>query len=167
MAYRIGLVGLVNSGKSFSRKNIVHGEHCFILAPSMKASHLTTADGIPVKALNINSKGSDPAHPEIQTPMAELMQKMGVSNQGNMIRQLQKRDKGQLSKYITGNTALIKNLEDLPIYLDFIDKHMPWITTVFLADFTHFISEVISKQDFIDRKGGGEAFQRLTMSLAA
>lgn len=49
MAIKIGIIGIPNSGKSYSRKSIKNGEEVFVLAPSHKSMHLTTSDGKPIQ----------------------------------------------------------------------------------------------------------------------
>ena len=152
MGFRIGIVGFVNSGKSMSRKFIENGEECFILYPSQKATYLYTSDHKPVQKLKITGKSADTTE--------QLMGLFKVSTFTNLLRKLNPQPKGKLTSYITGNAALVKKIEDLPLYLEFIDKHMPWIKVVFMADFTHYISEIISNKEFIERKHGNEAYQR-------
>ncbi|MCP4255028.1 MAG: hypothetical protein GY775_16800 [Candidatus Scalindua sp.] len=56
MAIKLGLIGLPNTGKSFSRKTIKNGEEVFIIAPSHKAMHITDSKGIPLKKLSEDKK---------------------------------------------------------------------------------------------------------------
>lgn len=58
MAFKIGIVGSPNTGKSYSRKTIERGEDVFIIAPSQKATHVTTSDGKPLKRVERNEDGS-------------------------------------------------------------------------------------------------------------
>jgi hypothetical protein len=120
MAFKIGIVGDVNTGKSYSRKFIEKGDEVFIIAPSQKATHMTTSDGKPFKKLVRDEKGN----------------------------------------YVSGNYVVNGNLQNLISILNFVDKNIPHIKTLILPDFTHFISAVLSDDQFIRRKSGGEAFQR-------
>jgi hypothetical protein len=45
-------------------------------------------------------------------------------------------------------------------YIEKIAKQYPTIKTLIIPDFTHYISNVLSNKQFIERKAGGEAFQR-------
>ena len=58
MAYKIGITGLPNTGKSYSRKTIIDGENTFVIAPSQKATHITTTDGQPIKKLVKDANGN-------------------------------------------------------------------------------------------------------------
>jgi len=152
MAFRIGVVGPVNSGKSMSRKFIEDASDCFILYPSQKATYLFNKDKTPVKKLKIIGT--------VEKNTMELMKKYNINSATNLLRRLNSIPSGKAEIEVTGNSSLVKNIDDLPLYLDFINKHMPWIKNVFMADFTHYISEIISKKEFIERKHGNEAYQR-------
>lgn len=56
MAIKIGIIGIPNSGKSYSRKTIVKGEEVFVLAPSHKSMHITTSDDKPIKKAHFENK---------------------------------------------------------------------------------------------------------------
>jgi hypothetical protein len=60
----------------------------------------------------------------------------------------------------TGNWTIQKDLSKLPTLLNHISNNRPDITTIILPDFTHFISKILADKAFINRKSGGEAFQR-------
>lgn len=143
MALKLGIAGPPNSGKSFSRKTIKDGESVFIIAPSAKATHMTTSDGLPLKRLNPAAKTFEEAYPGYTV--------------SKIVRSLVGKDL-KSSKFI-GN-YVNSPLEDVIYILKFINSNMPQIKTVILPDFTHFISKVLANKDFIKRKSGGEAFQR-------
>lgn len=154
MAYRIGIVGFENTGKSFSRKYIPDGENVFIIAPSYKATWLTTSEGKPCG--NFQIKGKD------FNNLEEAMKKLNQPSKGHVIKYFN--DKVAVNtlkrENASGNIAVVKDITHLPTWLLFVSKHMPWIHTVILPDFTHFISEVISKRAFMERKAGAEAYSR-------
>lgn len=154
MAYRIGICGLANSGKSFGRRKIPDGENVFILQPSVKAAHLLGSDTLARKWFDIKS--------DKVSSLKDAISKANKQNVHQLIHHFnQNLPIGTIKKeHIIGNIQTIKDVALLPHWLEFIDKHMPWIHTVILPDFTHFISEVISRKEFIDRKAGGEAFNR-------
>ena len=154
MAYKVGIAGLPNTGKSFSRRSIKDGENVFILMPSNKVAHLRDSADHPIKPFDITT-------PKIANKK-EYIEKLGVRNVHQMISYINtKVAPGKITKdMIKGNVQLVKDLADLPIWLEFISKHCPWIHTVIIPDFTHFISQVISTDEFIGRKAGGEAYQR-------
>jgi hypothetical protein len=157
MAHKIGIGGLPNSGKSFSRRYIPDGENVIVLAPSNKAPHLRTSAEQPVKPFDVKT-----ANFENITAAVDGMLSKGVTN----IHQLidfwnQKLPVGAFKpENLTGNVQAVEKLAFLPIWLNFVSKHLPWIHTVIIPDFTHYISRVISSPDFIERKAGGEAYQR-------
>ena len=148
MAYKIGLVGLTNTGKSFSRRTIKRGEECFILSPSQKALHIRDSNGNPLKPLNISTDSSK--------NIEEICSKVGV-NRNNLAGKLLK---SSTSSTITGNYIIMKDVRLLEDWIRFVSIKMPQIKVLILPDFTHYISEVIAQKEFIQRKSGGEAFQR-------
>lgn len=154
MAIKFGIVGLPNSGKSFSRRTILDGENTFLLKPSEKASNLKTTNGIALKDFEIQTAN----HKNVK----ELLAKMNTNNLVNVVKEWNKKlPPGSFKKEnILGNMVLIDKIEDLEVWTDFISIHMPWVHTAFIPDFTHSISKVISDSAFIDRKHGGEAYQR-------
>lgn len=154
MASKIGICGLANTGKSYSRRFIKDGENVFILAPSNKATHLKTSGGDPLKPFDITTKN--------YKTMDQAVTELGLNTVTNVIRAWNKAmPAGTLKpENLKGNMQLITDLKDLPVWLEFISKHMPWIHTLIIPDFTHFISLVISEDAFIQRKAGGEAYQR-------
>jgi hypothetical protein len=154
---RIALLGPVNSGKSYSRVTIPDGENVLILEASYKTTYLTTSANKPVEMLSISTakyKGWDEAkeyyklssHSSI-TPILKYL--LGKYKPGQFQR-----------KHLPGNIAICKDIKDIPDWLYFVNKFMPWIHTIILPDFTHYISEIISTPAFIERKAGGEAYQR-------
>lgn len=157
MASKVGIGGLPNSGKSFSRRSIPDGENVFVLMPSVKATHLKTSKGTPVKSFNVKTKN----FPDVNAAV-KAMASHGVSNVQHLVSFWnQKLPEGSfLPENLLGNVQQVRKLESLPIWLEFVSKHLPWIHTVIIPDFTHFISYVLSTQEFIERKAGGEAYQR-------
>lgn len=154
MAHKLGIAGIPNSGKSFSRRTIKDGENVFILMPSVKATHIKDSKGKPLKRFDIST-------PKFKNK-AEYIHRLNAKNVHMLISYMNSQVKpGLVTKdMIKGNVEVVKNLVDLPIWLEFISKHLTWIHTVIIPDFTHFISEVIATDEFISRKAGGEAYQR-------
>lgn len=148
MAYKIGIIGLTNTGKSFSRRTITNGEEVFILSPSHKALHIKDSKGNPLKPLNVStdtSKSLDEIALKLNTTRNAVMSKLlKVSNPYN----------------ITGNYVVMKDIRYLEDWVKFVSLKMPHIKILIMPDFTHYISEVIAQKEFIQRKSGGEAFQR-------
>lgn len=154
MSFKIGIAGLVNSGKSFSRTFIPDGENVFLITPSLKATYIKTTDGKPLQNFNVKTKS--------YTSIEDAVLKLNAPSRQDLIRTWN-RDlpAGSFKKEnLLGNIQQIDNLNNLPIYLEFVSKHLPWIHTIILPDFTHHISNVISDPVFIGRKAGGDAFQK-------
>lgn len=149
MAIKLGIIGLPNSGKSYSRKFIEKGEEVFVLAPSAKSRHITDSQGVPLKKLNISFGG--------YKTLEELRVKTKVATIHDLIPTFLTKDPKDLE--ITGNWAMCK-LDNIQNYLKLINDYMPHIKTIIIPDFTHFISAVLANKEFIRRKSGGEAFQR-------
>lgn len=150
MAYSLGIMGHPNTGKSHSRSYLKDGRDCFVISPSQKFSHLFYNDvSLPAFEL-VSSSGAS---------WSEIAKSQNTDKNGtiSMLSQLPKLPETIICK---GNSALVQNLNYLLSYLMFIDKHMPHIKNVFIADFTHFMSNVIATSQFKSRKSGGEAFQR-------
>lgn len=153
MAFRIGIVGPPNSGKSFSRSTIPDGENAFVIAASYKAAYLKTSEGTPVKSFNVVGQNF--------TGFEEAKVKLNVQTNVGVLKKLYEMQAGKLKrKNLTGNLSIVKDLNHLSTWIKFISKQMPWIHTIILPDFTHYISEVISSTSFIERKQGGDAYQR-------
>jgi hypothetical protein len=69
-------------------------------------------------------------------------------------------------EHMKGNVILCEKLAELRVYLQFINKMLPWVHTVILPDFTHFIAEAITEEGFRARKLGGEQYAKY-LDLAA
>lgn len=145
MAFKIGLIGAPNTGKSYSRKFIKQGEDCFILAPSSKMMHITDSNNKPLKRLNIELgewKTTEELATQAKTDIHGVIPLIENKN-----------------ATITGNYIVTK-LDHVQMYLNFINTKMPHIKTIIIPDFTHYISAILASKEFIRRKSSGEAFQR-------
>jgi len=149
MALKLGIIGEPNTGKSYSRKFLKKGEEVFIIAPSSKAMHITTSEGLPLKRLQVSTEKSK--------SLEEMRDRNNLEMISDIIPVLLKKEPNELT--ITGNFILTK-LRTLESCLLFVDKFMPSIKTIILPDVTHFVSSVIADKEFIKRKAGGEAYQR-------
>lgn len=147
MAVKLGIVGISNSGKSFSRTFIDKGEEVFIIAPSAKSRHITDSEGKPIKRLNVKTDKVatlEEAKDILKSPSIHEASKVLISA-----------DKGEW----VGNYIVCK-LAHLEMYLGLVNDKMPHIKTIILPDITHFVSSVLAEEAFIKRKTGGEAYQR-------
>lgn len=160
MAHKIALCGEPNTGKSFSRRTIKDGENIFILASSNKATHLKDSKGVPLQPFNVKTNNFD--------NIDQAMAKNKVTSRYHLVNFWnEKLTPGRFTaENLKGNVEVINSITQLPIWLEFISKHLTWIHTVIIPDFTHFISREISEDSFINRKAGGEAYQRY-VELAA
>ena len=158
MAYSIGIMGDFNSGKSYPRKFIEDGNACFLITPTSKASYLTDKDGKPVKALNFSSEKSANAKEMLRAifPDPNVFIKKTTAD---LVTYLVKTPKVAEAVTPSGNFQVC-TIEQVKHMLFYISEYMPHIKNVFIGDFTHFITSIVSRQDFIDRKSGGEAFQK-------
>src|SRR5262245_1914313 len=137
MGFKIGILGPYNSGKSYGRTTIPDGENVMIIAASVKATYLTDTDSKLVGMLDI--KGNKFAGWD------EAKRHFGVKTIRGVIINLYPMPAGTLKRHnLPGNYAVCKTLAHIPDWLTFIDRHMPWIHTVILPDFTHYVSEIIS-----------------------
>lgn len=157
MGHRIGIVGQPNSGKSYSRKSIKNGNEVFLIAPSRKMTYLYTQDDKGQKA------PAKPVNFTIKDESGKALTDFAAYKQRGMTL-------GAIAKEIlvstppriefTGNFIVVKSLSELALWSQLVNRYMPHIKTLLTPDFTHYVSNIISQKQFIERKAGGEAFQR-------
>lgn len=188
MGHRIGIAGYQNSGKSFGRRWIPDGENVMILAPSVKVSHLYTG---PANAKELDASQLDAAilakarKPvgafDLVSPEGKyksLKQLIAITKQNAVNPQvvnevtvmqllIDVKPEGYFKpEHFKGNKVLIKDIERLQVYLNFINKFMPWVHTVILPDFTHFITEKLTSLEFRNKVSGNEQYKKY-LDLAA
>jgi hypothetical protein len=150
MAHRIGLVGMPNTGKSFSRVTLKEPKKTFVISPSQKMTYLKDEEG---KAL---------PQADITTPDGSFRDVVVKLRQAKPIEFLNfvmaMPDKSKVT--LTGNHIVVRTLQELAAWTHLVNELRPEIHTLILPDFTHYISSIIGSSDFIKRKSGGEAFQR-------
>lgn len=161
MATKIGLVGPPNSGKSYSRRHL-KGEEVFLLMPSDKLPHLTLTGGAPLKRATYSLPNTKTTEKTLEVLNSVYdnkykLRKYMLPHYQDLLKSHGDRLKGLK---VEGDYEVIKHLQYLEAYLWYISDNMPEKKIVFLPDFTHYISEIISKKSFIDQKSGGQAFQR-------
>lgn len=154
MATNIAIVGEPNTGKSWGRTYITHGERCILLNPSSKQSYLKTSEGKVIQPFDIKTN--------LYSNLAEAVQKTELAGPATLIKAWTTAlPSGTFKKEnLLGNAQLIRDMNLLPIYGDFISKHLPFIDTIIVPDFTHSISRVLANMEFIERKAGGDAYQK-------
>jgi len=156
MAQRFAIEGSENTGKSFARSFIKKGEECFLLSPTPKFSYLTDSDGNPVKRLNLKTDSNPTTNDLLKVVFKENAHK---KNTGDLIKFLVK-NPDKAAKIVAEGNHIVATLDQLGAYLKFISDYMPHIKNVFIGDFSLFLSHVLATQEFIERKQGGEAYQR-------
>jgi len=153
MATRLGILGFPNTGKSFSRSFIKKGEECFVISPSGKEHFLKHSEGKPIEKLNISLGPFDSTE--------KVMANLKLESIHQVIRAFNQTGfPVGVPLKITGNYVICDDVNYVFDYLKFISKHMLHIKNVFQADFTHFVSKIITGQVFRSRKSGGEAFAK-------
>jgi len=158
MATRLAIMGLPNSGKSYSRTYLPKGEESFVINPSIKETHLFTSQKnehgfrIPVDELDMSIQA--------KVGLKAIAENIKVDTYHEVIHAFSQRNLPD-GTVITGNYAMVPDLKWVESYLRFIDRHMPHIKNIFIADFTHFLSNVVSSKEF-KRQGqsGSGAFER-------
>ena len=150
----MAIMGQPNTGKSYSRQSIINPEDCFVISPSAKINHLVK-DGTPLPEFSMMVGGRS---------YLDIARANGVGKT-TMIKDLAAMESLSEDFSITGNSIIIESLEEIGPWMKFIERHMPHIKNIWLADFTHYISSIIASQSFISRKSGNGAFQRLTHGI--
>lgn len=190
MPQKVGIGGGPNTGKSYGRRYIPDGENVMIVAPSLKSSHLfESMEGIEKmsreqidKAIETGKRKPvsyfDIVSPEGKYKSIQEAIKLppNTANQNvayflNMLLEKKSPDYfgktiEEKRKHLKGNILLCEDLSYLQMYMRFVNDFMPWIHTIILPDFTHYITQVITSPAFLNRKAGNEAFARY-MDLAA
>lgn len=160
MATKHAIIGLPNTGKSHSRRNL-NAEEVVILAPSRKSHKIKHSDGSPLKPIQfVDGKGNpEPIEKYLASAMPQGYKPFKVPY---VIEHLKKNGKVDANWYpkVQGDYLIVKDLMFLESILAMIDKHMPHKKIVFISDFTHFLSYIVSRPSFINRKAGGDAYAK-------
>ena len=160
--FRVGLIGLPNSGKSFSWTFYEKGEEVYAICPSSKIVHIRTSDKKLIQPIQISVDG-------LGANMKELCTKLVQPNVNSLVRKLNstycgdKKIKGSTGEYIVKTTGNIIQCSDVNYVADwklFISNFTD-AKVIVTTDFTHYVSSIISSKEFMARKSGGEAFARL------
>jgi len=153
MAVKIAVIGLPNTGKSYSRQFIKNGENVFVISPSLKSTHMTDSSNQPVDEFNIKIGAIN--------KWEDIMKQLNVKTRASVVKAINKAGfPSGVEHSITGNYAIVSDLHDIIPYMQFIVKYMPHIHTIFVGDFTHYITNEITGEVFRSRKSGGEAFAK-------
>lgn len=146
MAHRLGLAGLTNTGKSYSRRTIKEGKDTFIIMPSQKMTHLQV-DGKPAKRVDFTIDGKFKFSEMRKAQSDKVILKQLLQNPPEKIE-------------LEGNYVVVRTLDELALWSQVIDKVFKNIKTLIQPDFTHYISNIIAGNQFRSRNSGGEAFSR-------
>lgn len=188
MGQRLGLGGEPNSGKSWGRRYIPDGENVFIIAPSIKTGYLytgpanaatLTAEQIeqeikkgtrtPIGAFDMQSK----KFASLLMAREQLAVKQGIAT-GEPVGEVflldywnKKMKPGSFKpEHLIGNIAFCERVEDLQVYLNFVNLHLPWIHTIIFPDFTHYLTSTITSDDFRNKTHGNDQYKKY-LDLAA
>lgn len=66
----------------------------------------------------------------------------------------------QNKEHIPGNWAIMPDIRSVESNLKVISNYMPYIKTVIIPDFTHYISKILASDSFMKANSGGGAFAR-------
>lgn len=152
MAFRLGITGLPNTGKSFSWKTYDKGEEVFAICPSSKLLHLRKSDGKLLEPVDVSVEG-------VGKNIQEIMDNKKLTNEGMVLASLANAP-ANVKVSVTGDYVVCSDVQQLSNIKKFVDRFMFNKKIILTPDFTHYISYVIQTPAFINRKSGGEAFQR-------
>ena len=152
MAFRVGVTGLPNTGKSFSWTFYDRGEEVFAICPSSKLLHVRKSDGTLLQPLDIEVEG-------LGKSLKEIMKAKNEKHEANVLVGLAN-SPNDLKIKTTGDYIVCSNVKMVAGIKKFVDRYMPHKKIILNPDFTHYISYIMQDPTFIARKAGGEAFQR-------
>lgn len=150
MAFRVGVTGLPNTGKSFAWK-FYRGDDVFAILPSSKILHARREDGslLSKHPLRINGK-----------TLAEIAEQTKLGSEYAAMNAIMSKNKPVSEVETSGHYVQCSDVRYVQMYKLFVSKYMPQIKITLNPDFTHYISFIIQSEEFQRRKSGGEAFAR-------
>lgn len=152
MAFRVGITGLPNTGKSFGWSTY-KGDDVFAICPSSKIIHVRKADNKLLSPVNVAVAGLGDSN-------TEIMQKKGFVTEGQLLAALSESPFTPAQVKVTGDYVICSEIKYVAGIKKFVDKYMPEKKIIVTTDFTHFINYIMHSSEFRNRKAGGEAFQR-------
>lgn len=153
MAFRVGITGLPNTGKSFAWTFYKKGEEVLAICPSAKIIHVRDSEGNLPQPLEIAIEGKG-------STSEEVIKALGARNLNEVVKRIVDHNAPKNKVSAKGNMVTCSDVNYVKYYKLFASEYMPHIKIVLCPDFTHYISYVISSKAFMSRKHGGEAFQR-------
>ena len=159
MAFRLGLTGGPNTGKTFSWKFFDQGQRVFAICPSNKMVHLIqNGDTRKEQEIEITSPSRN------KNTTKEMMAAFKVNTRAQLMSTLsifiQSGKVNPEELVIEGNFVYCSDIRYLGECKRFVTLAMPNIDILLTTDFTHYISTILTTKAFRMRKKGGEAFAR-------
>lgn len=153
MAFRVGITGLPNTGKSFSWTSYKNGDEVFAICPSSKILYVRKNNGNLLEPLQVEVEG-------VGKSIEELTRAKGLPNGSSLLSSLANSDLPLSKIKVKGDYVICSDVQYVADIKKFVDKYLHSKKIIVTPDFTHFISYIIQSPKFINRKSGGEAFQR-------
>jgi hypothetical protein len=169
MGELLGIAGFQNTGKSYSRRYIPDGHNCVVIQPSVKTSYLYTGpkdeaikNGTRKLIGDFEAKSPEGKFKTLKEGAPMLKNAGPHTNEFDVMAILtHHKQPGYFApEHFAGNIIYAPEFHQLVIATNFVNKLMPWIHTIIFPDFTHFITEKITSNEFINRKYGNEAFAK-------
>jgi hypothetical protein len=187
MAFKVGLMGIPNSGKSYSRI-FTNGKEGFVIMPDSSDPYLLEdMDSLDkpmkyqtrvkkfafksdtkkssemlaylAKAFNINKDSETATINEI----VRLVVEPNISDPKVKERVLKFSQTLQYGVNYEGHYIVCPDVTYVKYWCQFIEKYMPHIKNIFLPDFSHYITNIIATEEFKNKgKTSGGAYGRYT-----
>lgn len=183
-AYKIGLMGKPNTGKSYSRMS-TDANIGFVIMPDLSDPYLVknreTSERVDPFNFMFEGKNFTKTIASVlgvkydeddETTTINLIVEAIITKKDSLVDNFKGDAKTKektakifdnISKFCTGNYVVCPDLSNLKNWLKFISKYMPHIQHIFLPDFTHFLTNVVASKEFSDKgKSAGGAYSRYT-----
>lgn len=160
MAFRMGITGGPNTGKTFSWRDYPKGDTVFAFCPSNKMIHLTDGQGNAVeKEIEILYRGDKYPH---TSTTEETLEMLKCKTRLQLMAKVGPKmlETGEVKFEASGNYVYASQMEYVAGAKKFVAAVMPQYDKFLTTDFTHYISRILSTDLFRSRKKGGEAFER-------
>lgn len=150
MAFRVGITGLPNTGKSFAWKHY-NGDDVFAICPSSKIVHIRKSDNKLPELVNITIKGKS---------QQEVMQEKNYKTVAHLMNALSISGLSKSDVQVTGDYVICSDVRLVSGVKKFVDNYMPIKKILLTPDFTHYVNYIMQSQEFRNRKIGSEAFAK-------
>ena len=152
MAFRVGVTGLPNTGKSFGWSSY-KGDDVFAICPSMKILHTRRSDGSMFTPINVVVEGVGDGNDAI-------MKSKGFRSEGELLAALSSSGLPKEKIKVTGDYIICSEVKFYTGIKMFVNNYMPDKKIILTTDFTHLINYIMQSESFRNKKAGGEAFQK-------